>query len=69
MKLNLKTLVMLNEIRDTPAKIYLCDTNSGKEFEMTVSDYLAYKKNEITDWTYVNGDSEYGDDDVIKVWV
>ena len=66
--MKLKTLVKLNEIREHPYQILIRDSYDNKVFYLGVSEYLAYKDKEITDWDFI-GDPVNDDDNDCQITV
>ena len=64
--MKLKTLVKLNEIREHPSKILIHDCYNNEVCYLSVSEYLAFKDKEITDWN-ITGNEEEGY--TIEVWL
>ncbi len=64
--MKLKTLVKLNEIREQPSKIIIHDCYNHEVCYLGISEYLAFKDKEITDWNITgNGTDGYE----IEVWI
>ena len=68
MNYKVKTLVKLNSIREQPAKIYINDPD-GKEYVMTVDEYLTWKESEIGDWVYISGNPEENTEDKLIIYI
>lgn len=56
----------MNEVREHPSKIMLHDCNNNEVCYLNVTEYLAFKEHEITDWN-ITGNEEEGY--TIEVWL